>query len=413
MGMKRFLDSSFARDAALLVICNGLAGLLFMLVHAVAGRMMAPEDYSGLFALLGLTWITLVPSSALQIAVARYASEYCHTSETELWTKLFRSVIRLVTKWGLPVLGVWCLAAPWVAPWLNAASPVSYMLVGLIGFVSLYGPVVNGALQGARRFGWMAAAGMAPAVTRIALVAAICWAGGRVSAVLVGFAVSIAAGILAGWWPLRKMLTKETGGLALDLRQFQAFFWPVAAGQLLLYVFMNADIILMRRFLAGEEFAIYGKVSALSRMVLFAPLPIVLAMFPRAVVSRDAKILWGTIGTTLGIGSALALVIFAVPDLVMQVMYGVKSPLVAGLLRPYVWAAVPLMMTTVLAQYLWARHEARALLWIGPVAAAYVVALFLFHATALQMIACLAAGNAVALAVMGVLTARSVRRLAP
>ena len=410
--MKRLFASSFARDAALLVVCNGVAGLLFMAVHAVAGRMMRGEDYSALFALLGLTWITLVPSSALQIAVARYAAEYCHTSETDLWTRLFRSVIRLVTRWGLPLLVLWCAAAPWVVPALNAVSAPAYMLVGVIGFISLYSPVVNGALQGARRFGWMAAAGMAPAVIRILLVAAICAIGGRVSAVLGGFAVSVVAGIVAGWWPLRRMLAK-TSAEALDLRHFLAFFWPVAVGQLMLYVFMNADVILMRRFLAGDEFAVYGKVSALSRTILFAPLPIVLAMFPRAVVSKDSKLLWGTVAATGGIGIVMAVGITVLPDLAMRIMYGLRSPLVAPLLRAYVWAAVPLMMTTVLAQYLWARRRPLALLWIGPVAAGYVGALFAFHATAMQMIACLAAASAAAAAALAALTADTMRRDAP
>ena len=74
---------------------------------------------------------------------------------------------------------------------------------------------------------------------------------------------------------------------------------------------------------------------------------------------------------------------------------------------------MPLMMTTVLAQYLRARRRAQALLWIGPVAAGYVAALFAYHATPMQMIACLAAGSAVAAAVLAVLTADVMRRDRP
>ncbi len=408
--MRKWLDMSFARDAAIMVVSNGLAGVLFMGVHMVAGRWMEPSGYAALVSMLGLLWIIMVPSATLQVAVARYASEYCHANAQDLWARLFRSVMRVVTIGGIIGFCLWAAASPVLRGVLASASTPALLWLGSIALVSMYTPVVSGALQGARRFGWMAAAGIAPGAVRLGLTIAVCLAGGGVTAMLAVFAASVVAGLAVAYVPVRRSLGDQPS-LPLDLRPFNAFFWPVAAGQFLLYVFMNADLILMSRMLDGAVFAAYGKASMLARTVLFLPMPIVLAMFPRAVVSSDVKTLLVPAGIALALAAGLATGVSLLPGLALKIMYGVEGQVVERLLRAYAWAAVPLAMTMVLAQYVWARHAARSLLWLAPVAAGYVAALwFGGRGDAFGMIGLLAVGNAAALAVLVGLTGRLVRR---
>ncbi len=411
--MKR-LDMSFARDAGIMVVSNGLAGVLFMGVHMVSGRWMQPVDYAAFVSMLGLLWIIMVPSAALQVAVARYASEYCHANAQDLWARLFRSVIRVVTIGGVIGICLWAAVSPVLRTVLPSASTGSLLWLGLIALVSMYTPVVTGALQGARRFGWMAAAGLAPGIVRLGLAVPVCLAGGGATAMLGVFAASVIAGLAVGLVPVRRSLGTQPS-LPLDLRPFSAFFWPVAAGQLLLYVFMNADIILMSRMLDGPVFACYGKASMLARTVLFLPMPIVLAMFPRAVVSADLKTLLAPVGIALALAVGLATGVTVLPGLALMIMYGVEGAVYEQMLRAYCWAAVPLAMTMVLAQYVWARHAAKSLLWLAPVAAGYMAALwFGGKGDAFAMIGLLAVGNSAALCVLLGITLRLVRgRRAP
>jgi O-antigen/teichoic acid export membrane protein len=174
---------------------------------------------------------------------------------------------------------------------------------------------------------------------------------------------------------------------------------------------MNADLILMSRMLDGAVFAAYGKASMLARTVLFLPMPIVLAMFPRAVVSSELKTLLMPAGIALALATGLATGVSILPGLALKIMYGVEGEVIERLLRAYAWAAVPLAMTMVLAQYVWARHAARSLLWLAPVAAGYGAALWVGgHGDAFGMIGMLAAGNAAALALLVGITLRLVRR---
>lgn len=398
--MKTRVDMAFARDAGLMVVSNGLAGFLFMCVHMIAGRWMRPADYAALVSLLGLLWIVNVPSAALQVAVARYASEYCHVNAQDLWARLFWSVIRVVSVAAIVGLAVWAALSPFLRTALQAASVPSLLWIGGIAAVSLFTPVVNGALQGARRFGWLAAAGLAPGIVRIGLAVAVCLAGGGVSAMLAVYVASVLAGLVTGAIPiLRERST--TPSIRLDLRPFASFFWPVAAGQALLYVLMNADLILMSRLLEGPVFSAYGKASMLARSVLFLPMPVILAMFPRAVVSDRLSTLLAPLGVAMGLAIGLACGVTLFPGLALRLMYGVEGAAVERLLVAYVWAAVPLAMSMALSHYVWARRGAKALLWLAPAAVVYSGALVLCGAgDPLGMIGWMAMGNSAALVLL-------------
>ncbi len=403
--MKLPLDLALARDAAVMVVGNATAGLLFLAVHMVGGRWMPAGEYAAFVALLGLLWIVLVPSSALQVAVARYAAEYCHASETELWGRLFRSVMRLVTAVGLPAAAAWLAAAGPLARALHAPSPGTVRWVGVIAWLSIYAPVISGALQGARRFGWMAAAAIVPGVVRLALAIPIACSVGTASAMLGAYAASVAAGLAAGGWPLRRA---AAGAAPLDLAPFTRYFLPVAGGQLLLYALMNADLILAPRLLEGAVFHCYGKASMLARTVLFLPMPLVLAMFPRAVVSTRRRTLLQPAAMALVLSVGLAAGLTLAPRLALRWMYGVEGAVYERLLRLYAWAVVPVAMVNVLSQYLWARHDVVALAGLAPVAAAYVGLLWTGpRGDPLSVITSLAAANVAACATL----AWRVRRL--
>ncbi len=363
-------DLNLARDAIVLMVSNGLAGFFFLLVHMVAGRWLPPREYAVFVALLGLLWIILVPSSALQVAVARYAAEYAHAQEHELWARLFRTILRWVTLGGGTLWLVWWLAAPWLDERLGHPGVGAVRWVGAIAWLSLYTPVVTGVLQGAHRFGWIALAALAPGVVRLILAVPCSLYGQNAAAMLGAYAGSVAAGLLVGLWPVRHAW--RTSG-TVSLRPFVGYFLPVAVGQLVLYALMNADLILSPRLLRGPVFESYGKAAMLARTVLFLPMPLVLAMFPRAVVSNRRRMLLQPLAMGTFLSVVLAGVLTAIPHWALRAMYGVESAAMVRLLRYYAWAAVPLGTTQLLGQYLWARRDTAGVVLLAPLVGLYVV----------------------------------------
>lgn len=97
-----------------------------------------------------------------------------------------------------------------------------------------------------------------------------------------------------------------------------------------------------------------------------------IAMFPRAVVSKKPSILIIPILATLAVclGAAGAMTLFPAP--LFQLIYGEASPLEVELVRLYVWAAIPFALNSILSPYLWARRQVALTLFLIPVTLIYV-----------------------------------------
>ena len=85
----------------------------------------------------------------------------------------------------------------------------------------------------------------------------------------------------------------------------------------------------------------------LARTVLFLPFPIVMAMFPRAVVSGKKKLVLVPIGLSFVVSVSAAVFISIFPHIPMRLMYGVDDALHLHLVRLYVWAAIPLSLAMI------------------------------------------------------------------
>lgn len=396
----------FAYDSALLIFGNGLMAFLFVLFHAITGQLMAPKDYALFLALYALLNVLGVPSVVVSTTMTRYVAEYVHRDDSATWLLLLRRGLRLVLPWGAVTLVAWCLAAPWLRELFKSPSSASVVIVGLIAFVGLLSPFLGGALTGSRRFGWSVASGIGTGASRLLLATVVALLGGGVTWMLGTVAGGTVIGLMIAWWPLRQMYrTNTTDTTKLPKASaVQNYFWAVLLGQIALFLMINADMILMPRFLVGDELAAYGKAAQLSRAVFYLPLPIIGAMFPRAVTSNNPRLLLGPLVFALIVCVGAATAMTAWPTLPMRLIYKVSDPLHLTLTRWYVWAVIPLALINLIAPYLWARHEAVRALWLIPVMVGYLLLLYCFHATPQQIILCLLAGGLAALAVLGWLT---------
>ena len=413
---KRWMDGKLSRerwrfgwDAGLLFAGNGATSFLFLLFHMLAGRRMAGADYGEFVAMVGLLNVLSVPAGVMQLTMARCIAERAGASAEAAWLGLVRVGLRGVTRWGLAALALWWLASWPLRAALNASSAANVAMVGTIAFVFLSTPVLGGALQGSRRFGWFVASNMGVGISRLLLAVPVLWAGGSVAAALGVVAASFAVGVAVSYWPLRGEAAQGAAAAPPDARELHRYFWGVLLGQFALYALIQADLIVSPRLFSGEVLAAYGKAATLSRIVFFLPLPIIIAMFPRAVASANPRILLAPLAATLGMTVAAAAALSLFPEWPMRIMYGVADPLHLGLMRRYVWAAIPMALLSVLSPYVWARREVGATLWIWPVTAAYLGVLLVRGATPEGLVLAMLCAGCAALGVMALVVRKVFR----
>ncbi|AKJ65039.1 oligosaccharide flippase family protein [Kiritimatiella glycovorans] len=383
----------FAWDSGLLIGTGAVTGFFYLLVHVVLGRMMPGVDYAAVVALLGLLSVLGLPAAAMQITIARYIAEHAHQNAVQVWVTIFKRAMRRVSFWACGGLAAWILFSPWLRRLFEAPSIWSIILLGTIAVLMLYRPIIGGALQGSRNFGWLAASNFSSGFFRLLLCALIVWWGGSVDGVMTGVLLATFLSLAIGNIPFRRVVRETTAIPDYDTGPIYRYLWPVLLGQGAVFLLMHGDIMMSKRFLEGEALAVYGKAATLSRTVLFLAQPVALAMFPRAVTSARRAIFFAPFLFALLSSLAAAVLIALVPAVPMRLMYGIDGGAYLDCARLYVWAALPISLVGIVSKYLWARHLTGRTLGLLPLVTGYLMALFAFHETPRQMIACVAAGG--------------------
>jgi len=395
----------FAWDSVLLMGVGAITGLLYILVHRLLGSELDKLDYAAIVSLLGLLNILSLPSATLQFTMTRYVSEHAHVNAVALWVTIFKRAMRKVFVLGGIALLIWIACAGILRRLLDAPSSFVIIVLGVIAFASIFKPIVIGTLTGTRRFGWLALTTFSGAFLRLALCAGILMFTKSVEGIVVAIAVGIGLNLLLGYLPVNRVLRDTPALEEYDTDPIYRYMWPVFIGQAALILLMNADLTLANRFLDGDNLAVYGKAPMIARMVLFLPQPIALAMFPRAVNSDSKILFFAPFGFALLISVLAATVISLFPEIFTKLIYKIAAPTpyLQTCIKTYAWAVLPISLIGIAVQYLWARDRTGKVLLIAPIVVIYLVLLFIFHQTPLQMIACLAFGGWVSIAILALL----------
>lgn len=363
-------------DSAMLFVGNGVISVLFLLFHVVTGRLLSGAAYAELVAMIGLLNVLNVPAGVMQLTISRYVAEWGQDAEDKTWLQIVHSGLRSVTKWGLVALVIWCVLSIPLRDQMQAHSVTSLWCAGLAAFVFLYTPILGGALQGRHLFGWFVISGLGVGLSRLVFAGGLLPFSKTAASMLLAVSLSFVVGLVLSWIPLRKEKPDpEAEPLKMDDHGIRKYFWGVLLGQGALYLLINADLILMPRLLEGDTLEAYSKAATVARIVFFLPLPIMIAMFPRAVVSQKPSILVIPLVATLGISLLAAGFMSLFPSLLFNIIYGEVTAEQTDLVKLYVWAAIPFALISILSPYLWARRQIALTMGLIPVTGFYVAGL--------------------------------------
>lgn len=394
------------RHSILLLIATQVGNVATLLFQVVMMRQLSVTEYGILASMLSLVLIMGTPLEALRTAVAHQTALLVRMGQAgaikTFWahwarTLLVASLIITVVALGLSR----SLAAFFQLP---SAAPV--MLTGLIIAGSLFMPYFAGALQGTQSFVWMAVHGQVWGVTRLVMgllfIAVLgqtamtgLWAQGA------GVVGSIVVGVLA----LTHILRRHTEEVEVPFAGWSYFVLSltVLAGYA---VMMNADVALVKRFFDPEDAGTFARAATIGRSIVFLPVPIAAAMFPKVVSAgqstlADRTLLLKAIAFTgVLIGGAGLVCTVGTPLLWLAFTGENAGPDTIQLVRRVIWALAPLGLTFLLMNFEIAQRRFRAPAVLVLLAIAYIVSVSIWHETVEQVVFIMSVVNGTSLVVM-------------
>jgi O-antigen/teichoic acid export membrane protein len=390
-------EDRLMRHSFLLLVSSQVANVSNVLFHMVMGRNLTADEYGILAAMLNLLLIVATPLDALRGAMAHFTARAQRAGEPAVIRALLRRWVGRVSVLALPVAGLALVFRDSLAAFFHLATPLPIVLVALSLPAFLFAPVLAGALQGVQAFVWMALSVHGWGVVRLLLGLAFVLAGWlTATAGVSAHALGLLFGVLVGLLGVAAITRgAAAGGKATP--GVGAYF----INSLLLLagygILMNSDVMLVRHF-QPDEAGLFSRAATIGRSVVFLPMPIAMAMFPKVISSGGST--HGSRTTLLHAFGLVALLIgaavaatCALPWLPLRVLYDVSEPTpeMIHLVRVVTLAMSPLGLTYLLLNFEMAQHRFQTIPWLLILATAYLGGVALWHDTVNQIILVLGA----------------------
>lgn len=277
-------------------------------------------------------------------------------------------------------------------------------MVLIILVMTFLTPVISAPLGGIQAFGWASVSGMSWGVVRLIVGAALVYfiaASAKWALVGHGMGVIVSVAIaMAGLWIILR------GALPSDqaLPGTQAYLWRTLVVMALFSFLMNADMLIVKHYFTPDQSGLYARAATIGRTIVFLPMPIVGALFPKTVSdgvtsAQHNRLLCKALffAAVIIIPGALACALF--PQLPLGVLYHDWQPDAAmcRLVRCTIWAMAPLGMAFIIMNFELSQSRFRIAAPLILCVAGYLIGVVLWHDSVLQIVAVLAAVSVLAL----------------
>jgi O-antigen/teichoic acid export membrane protein len=317
--------------AGLLVLIGiGFLNLGNAAFHLLSARLLGPEQYGAVVALITVQGYIALPFGGVQYAVARFVAEDAARGSAGAVAAFTRRALVGTTILAVTVTIVLAAASPLLGHSLGVTSLLPVVLTSLYMLPALFTPTISGIAQGLQRFGLISLSLVAGAGGRVLLILALIpfglGVGGVMGATFVAGMLALipVAPFVASW--ARHPAPFGAGPANHDVLKYLA---PVVGGTLAITSLTTADLIVAKLALSSHDAGIYGAASFIGRLLLYLPMTIATVLLPkvtsRAAVDADTReILHASVAVTAAFSLLGTALLVLVPHLVIGLTFGGK-----------------------------------------------------------------------------------------
>ena len=322
--IKKFLSSELGKGTIILLIMMNLYNFLNFLFHFVMGRMLGPEGYGVLAALMSLVYIYSIPSDAIQNLFSKYASKL-NLEKTKGKLKFF--LTRYLNKaiiLGFAVFFFLFIISFFISKYLG----INFWLIittNIIIISSFATPIVRGILQGRKKFNLFGVSLVIEAVLKIIFSISLVFFGFKVFGAITGVVVGVVSGFIFSLFFNRGILKEKEKEFHPENFHLESIPYFISMGVIILA--FSIDILLAQRFFDSSIAGEYAVISMLGKMIFFGTVAISKAMFPLTSERHENKensfdLFKKSLLLILGLCLMIILIFWLFPEQIISLFYG-------------------------------------------------------------------------------------------
>jgi len=325
--IKKLLSNS------LIVFAGTIIGSAFSyLFNMMMGRMLGPEHYGSMTALMSVITIVSVGGGAILTVVMKYSSDLYHEGYFDALKKLFS----ITTKYLLILSSVLFLILLILAKPITTFFAIDSTVPAIIAIFSVvfgYLIVINrGILQGLQKFMPLSITNALESLLKFIFGIALVKVGLSLNGALSAIVLATAIVYFVTYFLSRRELNvpskdESARTFHFDKKEIFKYALPVFISTFFLVIAMNIDVIMVKHFFPAREAGLYSAVSTVGKIILFITAPIISVMFPM-ISERKIKgnkhfgVLFLSIVLTLLAGLAIVGIYVVMPSKVLSILYG-------------------------------------------------------------------------------------------
>jgi O-antigen/teichoic acid export membrane protein len=395
--LSHIANNHFAKSSGIVLAGSLAANVLNYAFNLVMGRLMQPAEYGAVVTLVTLTMLVTVPATAVTLLLAKRTAALDAQGQSESIRDLFHLTAR--ASWLVGALSALLLVAvsPWLAKFFHT-STLPLIIFGLVVPASLLSAAGNGTLQGLQKFIPLSISGIIMATAKLVLSVLLVLLGfsvsGVVAALIIGSIIAYSYARFKLGPAIRKTATATTADIKLTqlFRSLPEAFGLIFFAAILIALFTNIDVVLIKHFLPASDAGHYSALAILGRMITYGAIAIVTVLLPMASASHakgdgsSAKLLGRALLIVAGTSAIAAVLFFIAPELIIKILFGSTYLLVAPYLGLFGSAMLMGAISLVFIHYFIAVHS-KIFIYPFTLATLVLILLISFFHTSIRQIA--------------------------
>lgn len=342
-------DSKYERTALYMLVLSVVASAFNYAFQIISGRLLSTADYGELNSAFSVINIFTVIGVALGLSTAKNISESSNIIGSKIKTLFLFCIIA-----SIPFVSVLTV----IMLLMNYSLSVSILTSTAIAFISL-SYIFHGTLQGSKLFFKLSIFNIVQPLFKLLFGALLIALGMSFKVVFIVMAFGSLFSMLYGYLVLRNQ--NELSG-SVDFKAIEPIlkyllFTLVSTSALTL--FNNVDILIIRQYFSAEDVGIYSCAALFGKIILYIPAVLATMLFPIAVSgdSNSKSALKKTLFYSFLISAIAGIALYLFRNIAIRIVMGESYLSASKYILPLIAAILPLVMITVMVNYLIARED--------------------------------------------------------